>query len=48
MALFCECLRPDILRRWQSFTVFLDDDRVAIDNSAAERALRPVAIGRKN
>ena len=36
------------LRRWQSFTVFLDDGRVAIDNNAAERALRPVAIGRKN
>ena len=36
------------LSRWQSFTLFLDDGRVAIDNNAAERAIRPIAIGRKN
>ena len=30
------------------FTLFLDDGRVAIDNNAAERAIRPVALGRKN
>ena len=36
------------LRRWPSFTLFLDDGRVAIDNNAAERAIRPVGIGRKN
>lgn len=28
--------------------MFLDDVRVALDNNAAERALRPVALGRKN
>ena len=31
-----------------SFTLFLDDGRVGIDNNPAERAMRPVAIGRKN
>jgi transposase len=36
------------LRRWPSFTLFLDDGRVAIDNNAAERAIRPVALGRRN
>jgi transposase len=36
------------LNRWPSFTLFLDDGRVAIDNNPAERALRPIAIGRKN
>ena len=36
------------LRRWPAFTLFLEDGRVAIDNNAAERAIRPVAIGRKN
>jgi len=36
------------LNRWHAFTLFLDDGRVAIDNNAAERAIRPVAVGRKN
>jgi transposase len=36
------------LGRWESFTLFLDDPRVAIDNNAAERAIRPIAVGRKN
>lgn len=36
------------LNRWASFTLFLEDGRVAIDNNAAERAIRPIAIGRKN
>ena len=27
---------------------FLDDGKIAIDNNPAERALRPIAIGRKN
>ena len=34
--------------RWLSFTLFLDEGRVAIDNNAAERAVKPVVIGRKN
>jgi transposase len=36
------------LSRWHSFCLFLEDGRVAMDNNAAERALRPIGIGRKN
>ena len=36
------------LNRWDAFTLFLDDGRIAIDNNAAERAIKPVVIGRKN
>jgi len=36
------------LDQWTALTRYLDDDDLAIDNNAAERALRPVAIGRKN
>ncbi len=36
------------LRRWPSFTLFVDDGRVAMDNNPAERAIKPVVIGRKN
>jgi len=36
------------LGRWPSFCLFLEDGRVAIDNNPAERALRPIGIGRKN
>lgn len=36
------------LSRWPSFCLFLADGRVAIDNNAAERAMRPIGIGRKN
>ena len=36
------------LNRWKAFTLFLDDGRVAIDNNTAERAIKPVVIGRKN
>lgn len=36
------------LNRWTSFALFLEDGRVAIDNNAAERAMRPVGVGRKN
>lgn len=35
-------------RQWRAFTRFLDDGDLAIDNNASERALRMVAIGRKN
>ena len=37
-----------LLNRWAAFTRFLDDGRVCLSNNAAERALRGVAIGRKN
>jgi hypothetical protein len=36
------------LSRWPSFTLFLEDGRIAIDNNVAERAVKPVVIGRKN
>jgi transposase len=36
------------LNRWPSFCLFLDDGRVAIDNNAAERGMRPIGIGRRN
>ncbi len=36
------------LKRWEAFTLFLEDGRVAIDNNPAERALRPVCLTRKN
>jgi transposase len=37
-----------VLGRWKSLTRFVDDGRIEIDNNAAERALRCVALGRKN
>jgi hypothetical protein len=33
---------------WKELNVFLQDGRLPIDNNAAERAIRPIAIGRKN
>jgi hypothetical protein len=36
------------LARWPAFCLFLEDGRVAIDNNPAERALKPIGIGRKN
>jgi hypothetical protein len=36
-----------MLRRWDSFTRFLEDGRVCLTNNAAERALRCVPLGRK-
>lgn len=36
------------LSRWHAFTLFLEDGRVAIDNNTAERAIKPVCMGRKN
>ena len=34
--------------RWKALTRYVDDGRIEIDNSAAERALRGVALGRNN
>ena len=34
--------------QWQSLVRYLNDARFAIDNGAAERAIRPIAIGRAN
>lgn len=36
------------LSRWPSFTLFLEEGRVAIDNNAAERGMRPIGVGRRN
>lgn len=37
-----------MLKRWPSFTRFLDDGRICLSNNAAERALRGIALGRKS
>jgi len=37
-----------MLKRWPSFTRFLDDGRICLTNNAAERALRGIALGRKS
>jgi hypothetical protein len=37
-----------ILKRWDAFTLFLEDGRVCLSNNAAERALRGIALGRKS
>ncbi|BAQ67586.1 transposase [Rhodovulum sulfidophilum] len=36
------------LNRWPSFCLFLDDGRVATDNNAAKRGMRPIGVGRRN
>ena len=38
----------DGLKRWDALTLVLRDGRACIDNSAAERAIRPLALGRRN
>lgn len=35
-------------KRWAALSCFLDDGRLEIDNNIAERALRGVAVGRRN
>ena len=37
-----------ILKRWDAFTLLLNDGRVCLSNNAAERALRGIALGRKS
>ena len=34
--------------RWAALTRYLDDGTLEISNNAAERAIRPLALGRKN
>jgi hypothetical protein len=36
------------LSRWSALTRYIDDGLLEIDNNPAERALRAVALGRKN
>jgi transposase len=35
-------------RRWNALVRYADDGRIEIDNNAAEREIRAVALGRKN
>ncbi|MGY3622318.1 hypothetical protein ACVJGD_008514 [Bradyrhizobium sp. USDA 10063] len=37
-----------MLKRWTDFARFLDDGRICLTNNAAERALRGIALGRRN
>jgi transposase len=36
------------LSRWAALTRYADNGQLEIDNNAAERAIRPLALGRKN
>lgn len=36
------------LSRWAGLSLFLDDGRVEIDSNTVERAIRPLALNRKN
>jgi transposase len=36
------------LVRWPALCRFLDDGRIELDNNPVERAIRPIALGRKN
>lgn len=37
-----------LLKHWTALNRYTEDGRIAIDNNAAERALRKIAVGRKN
>ena len=37
-----------IVNQWNALRRFLEDGRLPIDNTLVERALRPIAVGRKN
>ncbi len=36
------------LARWVGLTLFLEDGRIELDNNTVERAIRPLALTRKN
>jgi hypothetical protein len=36
------------LARWPALSRFLDDGRIELDTNTVERAIRPIALGRKN
>jgi transposase len=42
-----EAIRYD-LTRWTGLCLFLNDGRIELDNNTVERAIRPIALGRKN
>ncbi len=37
-----------MVKRWTTFSAFLDDGRICLTNNAAERALRGIDVGRRN
>ena len=37
-----------MLKRWDGFTCLLEDGRICLTNTAAERALRGIALGRRS
>ncbi len=37
-----------MLKRWDGLARFLDDGRICLSNNAAERAIRPLALGRRS
>jgi len=43
-----EKVLQSLRRHWAALTVFVDHPEVPMDNNAAERALRPLAVARKN
>ena len=43
-----EKVLQSLRRHWQGLTVFVDHPQVPMDNNAAERANRPLAVARKN
>jgi hypothetical protein len=36
------------LRHWNGLVLFLEDGRIELDTNTVERAIRPIALGRKN
>jgi hypothetical protein len=36
------------LRHWQGLILFVEDGRIELDTNSIERAIRPIALGRKN
>ena len=44
----CRKVLKSLARHWPGLTVFVDQPEVAMDNNAAERALRNPVVGRKN
>ena len=44
----CQKVRRSLERHWEGLAVFWDHPEVAMDNNAAERALRGPVVGRKN
>jgi transposase len=36
------------LKRWKELMIYSTDGKLAIDNNAVERSIRPTAVGKKN